>query len=47
MNYPIHIDTVSIELSILYFRGLLVKILFKIMYVLILANNADTDEKPP
>ena len=25
MDYPIHIDTVSLELSILYFKGLLVK----------------------
>ena len=47
MDYPIHIDTISIELSILYFKRLVVKILYKIMYVLILANNADPDEMPP
>ena len=26
MDYPIHIDTINMELSILYFKGLLVKI---------------------
>ena len=29
MNYPIHIDTISMELSILYFKGLMVKIFIK------------------
>ena len=29
MDYPIHIDTLSMELSILYFKGLPVKISIK------------------
>ena len=29
MDYPIHIDAISMELSILYFKGLLVKISLK------------------
>ena len=54
MDYPIHIDAISMEMSILYFMGLPVKILNKlnnvflspkIVYILvILANNADPDE---
>ena len=27
MDYPIHVDTISIELAILYFKGLPVKFL--------------------
>ena len=54
MDYPIHIDTISMELSVLYFKVLLVKISIKwcisvpedCLYF-ILANNADPDEMPP
>ena len=33
MDYPIHIDTISMELSILYFKGLPVKISIKYLSV--------------
>ena len=32
IDYPIHIETVSMELSILYFKGLTFKIFYKMMY---------------
>ena len=47
MDYPIHTDTISIELSISDFKGLPVKILlFGVPEdcFLILANNVDPDE---
>ena len=53
VDYPIHIDTISMELSILYFEGLLVKISIKfdiflsLKIVFILANSADPDEMLP
>ena len=52
-DYPIHIDTISMELSIFYSKGLPVKISIKRCIsvnedcVLILANSADPDEMPP
>ena len=52
MDYPIHIASTSMELSILYLKGLPVK--FSInrcisvpKIVFILANSADPDEMPP
>ena len=53
MDYPIHIYTISMELSILCFRGLVVKISIKfdiflsLKIVFILANIADPDEMLP
>ena len=32
MDFPIHIDTISTELSILYFKELPVKLFYKMMY---------------
>ena len=40
MNFPIYIDTISMDMSILYFTGSLVKI----SIFFILANSADPDE---
>ena len=45
MDYPIHIDTICMELSILYFKGLQVKlsindVLLSLTIVFILANSA-------
>ena len=40
MECPIHIDTINMELSILYFTGLLVIYLLMMKIVLILANSA-------
>ena len=51
MDYPIHIDTISMCLSILYYKGSHVKI-YKVnlflspKIVFILANSADPDEMP-
>ena len=52
--YPTHIDTISMELSILYLKGLPVKItsIKLCIYVpedcfFFLANSADPDEMPP
>ena len=47
-----HIDTISMELSILYFKGLLVIFFIKLCisvteFFFILANRADPDEMPP
>ena len=52
MDYHIHIDTISMELSILYFKGLLVLISLKRCISVtedcfILANTADPDEMLP
>ena len=53
MDYPIHIDTISMELSILYFKGLPVKMSITWCNsvhedcVFILANSADPDEMLP
>ena len=52
MDCPIHIDTISMELSILQFKGLRVKIFVKRCIsvpeiVFILANSADPDEMAP
>ena len=48
MDYLTHIDTIRMELSILYFRGLTVKILRNDVFMhlkiaLIVANSADPD----
>ena len=46
MDYPIHIDTTSMDLSILYFKVSQIKI-SKFKYISVpedLANSADTDE---
>ena len=54
MDYLIHIDTVTMELSILYFKGLRVKFSKKMMYIFyvpkdcfILANSANLDKMSP
>ena len=50
MEYPKHFDTTGMELSILCFRGLPVKMSLKVWVSIpsfILANSADTDEMPP
>ena len=50
MDYLIHTDTISMEKSIMYFKGLSVKISIKndlfmsLKIVFILANSEDTDE---
>ena len=51
MDYPIHIDSKSMELSILYFKGLPVTILCNDVFLplkinFIIANSAETDEMP-
>ena len=51
MDFPIHIDTINMELSILYFMGSQVKILNLNMFlsrntIFILANSADQAEMP-
>ena len=54
MDYPIYIDTISMELSSLHFKVLSVKFLetdvpvsLSLKMVLILANSAYTDEMAP
>ena len=47
MEYPIHIDTINMELSILCFTGLLVIYLLMMNIVLILANSAVPDVTAP
>ena len=56
MEYPIHINTISMGLSILYFKGLPVKAsIYKMMYYcprrlflsLKIENSADPDEMLP
>ena len=49
MDFPIHNDTISMELPIVYFKGSQVEIsnydvLLSLKIVLILANSADPDE---
>ena len=45
MEFPIHIDTLSMELPIAHFRGLLDNDVFlSLKDVLILTNSADPDE---
>ena len=49
IDYSIHIDTISMELSILFFKGFQVKISTKDVFltmkiVFILASSADPDE---
>ena len=50
MDYPIHIDTISMELSILCFKVLMIRIsiynsvFLSLKIVFILANSADPDE---
>ena len=50
MGHPIHVDSLSMELSILYFKGLIAGLNFyKMMYFcpfVIWANSADPDEMP-
>ena len=49
MDFPIHINTISMDLSILYFKGTQVKItnFNTFLYLkIILANSADSDEMP-
>ena len=47
----LHIDTISEEKSILYFKGLLAKCLYNNVFlslkIVLLVNSADPDEKPP
>ena len=52
LDYPIHIDTISMELSILYLKGFSVQIsingiFLSLKIVFILANSADPDEMLP
>ena len=54
MDYPIHIDTISMELSILYLKRLIVSpkfykmgVFLSLKMVYISANCADTDEILP
>ena len=52
MDYHIHIDTKSMELSILYFKGVTGQNFNKMMYSVpedcfYLINSADPDEIPP
>ena len=52
MDYPIHIDTIHMELSISCFKGLKFNFLYNDVLlsqkiVFILANSADPDEMPP
>ena len=53
MDFPIHIDTKSRQLSILHFNGLSVKISMKRCISVpkecfyLIANSADPDEIPP
>ena len=52
MDYPIHIDKISMGLSILYYKGFPVKIAIKWCISVsencfILANSADPDELQP
>ena len=55
LAYPIHFDTISMELSILYFKGLPMEVFIKcidiyflsLKIVFILANSAYPDEMPP
>ena len=53
MDFPIHVDKISMELSILYFKGLPVKILYKNEVLLspkiafILANSSGPDGMCP
>ena len=49
MDYPIHIDTISMELFILYFDGFPVKlsindVFLSLKIVFIIANSVDPDE---
>ena len=50
MDLPIHIDTINMEMLILYFKGSYVEISFNydiflfLRVVIILANSADPDE---
>ena len=51
MDLPIHIATINMDLSILYFKGSQVKfhninIFLSLNIVFILANSADPDEMP-
>ena len=47
MNYPIHIETKSMDLSILYFKGFLNSNIFQALKIaFILANSVDPDEMP-
>ena len=45
MDYPKHIDTITMDYSIIYFKGVIVKMSKKV--VLILANSADSGKMPP
>ena len=50
MDFPIHIYTICMDLSILYFKGSQVEIFNTFLclkMILILANRADLDEMPP
>ena len=50
MDYPIHIDTISMELSILFFRGskfLLNDVFLSLKIDFAFANSADLDEMLP
>ena len=43
VDYSLHIDTISMEYSILYLKPLTV---LKLMYICTFLNRTDTDEKP-
>ena len=52
MDFPLYIDTISMGLPIVYFRGLQVgisnyNVVLSLKVVFILANNADPDEMQP
>ena len=44
MDFPIHFDTISMGLPILYLKGFLIIVSLSLKVVLILANSADPDE---
>ena len=47
MDFPLHIDTISMDLSILHFKGSQVELSnLSLKIVFILANSADPDEMP-
>ena len=44
MHFPIHTDTISMDLSILYYKGSQVEILILFLSLFILVNSAYSDE---
>ena len=45
MDYPKHIDTITMDYSIIYFKGVRVKMSKKVW--IILANSTDSGKMPP